>query len=171
MKSTGEVMGIDAGFGQAFAKSQAAAYGSLPTSGKIFVSVANRDKRSMIFPIKRLADLGFTIVTTAGTGEVLRRHGIECEIVPKHYESPGKNAVELILAGEIAMIINTPQGSGASARSDGYEIRSAAVTVDIPSITTVPGAAAAVMGIEALMRGDMTVRPLQELHAALRGTR
>ena len=171
MKSTGEVMGIDAGFGQAFAKSQAAAYGSLPTAGKIFVSVANRDKRSMIFPIKRLADLGFTIVTTAGTGEVLRRHGIACEVVPKHYESSGKNAVELILAGEIAMIINTPQGSGASARSDGYEIRSAAVTADIPSITTTPGAAAAVMGIEALMRGDMTVRPLQELHAALRGAR
>jgi len=170
MKSTGEVMGIDIGFGEAFAKSQAAAYGSLPTSGKIFVSVANRDKRSMIFPIKRLADLGFTIVTTAGTGEVLRRHGIECEVVPKHFESPGKNAVALIEAGEIALIINTPQGSGASARSDGYEIRSAAVTADIPSITTVPGAAAAVMGIEALMRGDMTVRPLQELHASLRST-
>ncbi len=169
MKSTGEVLGIDAGFGQAFAKSQAAAYGSLPTSGKVFVSVANRDKRSMIFPIKRLADLGFTIVTTAGTGDVLRRHGIVCEIVPKHFESAGRNAVELILAGEIAMIINTPQGSGASARSDGYEIRSAAVTADIPSITTVPGAAAAVMGIEALMRGDLTVRPLQELHAMLRG--
>ncbi|MBL7261275.1 carbamoyl-phosphate synthase large subunit [Paractinoplanes lichenicola] len=169
MKSTGEVMGIDAGFGQAFAKSQAAAYGSLPTAGKIFVSVANRDKRAMVFPIKRLADLGFTIVTTAGTGEVLRRYGVVCEVVPKHYESPGKNAVELILAGEIAMIINTP--SGAHARNDGYEIRSAAVTADIPSITTVPGAAAAVMGIEALMRGDMSVRPLQELHAVLRGTK
>ncbi|MFF5078789.1 carbamoyl-phosphate synthase large subunit [Actinoplanes sp. NPDC000266] len=169
MKSTGEVMGIDAGFGQAFAKSQAAAYGSLPTAGKIFVSVANRDKRAMVFPIKRLADLGFTIVTTAGTGEVLRRYGVACEIVPKHYESPGQNAISLIQSGEIAMIINTPQGSGASARSDGYEIRSAAVTADIPSITTVPGAAAAVMGIEALMRGDMSVRPLQELHAALRG--
>ncbi|MEU4688598.1 carbamoyl-phosphate synthase large subunit [Actinoplanes sp. NPDC023714] len=168
MKSTGEVMGIDAGYGQAFAKSQAAAYGSLPTSGKVFVSVANRDKRSMIFPVKRLADLGFTIVTTAGTGEVLRRYGIECEVVPKHYESPGTNAVELILAGEIALIINTPQGSGASARLDGYEIRSAAVTANVPSITTVPGAAAAVMGIEALMRGDMTVRPLQEWHALLR---
>jgi len=168
MKSTGEVMGIDPAFGPAFAKSQAAAYGSLPTSGKIFVSVANRDKRSMIFPVKRLADLGFTIVTTAGTGEVLRRHGIECEIVPKHFESLGQNAVAMIQAGEIALIINTPQGSGASARSDGYEIRSAAVTHDIPSITTVPGAAAAVMGIEALMRGDMTVRPLQELHAMLR---
>ncbi|BBH63548.1 carbamoyl-phosphate synthase large chain [Actinoplanes sp. OR16] len=168
MKSTGEVMGIDAGYGQAFAKSQAAAYGSLPTSGKVFVSVANRDKRSMIFPVKRLADLGFTIVTTAGTGEVLRRYGIACEVVPKHYESPGTNAVELILAGEIALIINTPQGSGASARLDGYEIRSAAVTANVPSITTVPGAAAAVMGIEALMRGDMTVRPLQEWHALLR---
>src|SRR5690349_14334143 len=147
----------------------AAVYGSLPVQGRAFVSVANRDKRSMIFPIKRLADLGFTIVTTAGTGEVLRRHGIACEVVPKHYEGPGQNAVELILAGEIAMIINTPQGSGASAREDGYEIRSAAVTADIPSITTTQGAAAAVMGIEALMRGDMTVRPLQELHAALRG--
>jgi carbamoyl-phosphate synthase large subunit len=168
MKSTGEVMGIDTGFGQAFAKSQAAAYGSLPTSGKIFVSVANRDKRSMIFPIKRLADLGFTIVTTAGTGEVLRRHGIDCDIVPKHFESPGSNAIALIAAGEIALVINTPQGSGAGARSDGYELRSAAVTADIPSITTVPGAAAAVMGIEALMRGDMAVRPLQELHARLR---
>ncbi|GAA4927039.1 carbamoyl-phosphate synthase large subunit [Actinoplanes utahensis] len=170
MKSTGEVMGIDAGYGQAFAKSQAAAYGSLPTSGKVFVSVANRDKRSMIFPVKRLADLGFEIVTTAGTGEVLRRYGIDCEIVPKHYENPGqRNAVELILAGEIALIINTPQGSGASARLDGYEIRSAAVTADVPSITTVPGAAAAVMGIEALRAGDMTVRPLQELHKILRG--
>jgi carbamoyl-phosphate synthase large subunit len=170
MKSTGEVMGIDTGFGQAYAKSQAAAYGSLPTNGKIFVSVANRDKRAMIFPIKRLADLGFTIVTTAGTGEVLRRHGIECEVVPKHFESPGSNAIALIAAGEIALIINTPQGSGASARSDGYELRSAAVTADIPSITTTQGAAAAVMGIEALMRGDMAVRPLQELHAALRST-
>src|SRR5215475_13527307 len=86
MKSTGEVMGIDVSFGHAFAKSQAAVYGSLPTSGKVFVTVANRDKRGMIFPIKRLADLGFEIVATAGTGEVLRRYGVECEIVPKHFE-------------------------------------------------------------------------------------
>ncbi|SDZ32389.1 carbamoyl-phosphate synthase large subunit [Micromonospora pattaloongensis] len=170
MKSTGEVMGIDTGFGHAFAKSQSAAYGSLPTGGKIFVSVANRDKRSMIFPVKRLADLGFQIVATAGTAEVLRRHGIACEVIRKHWEEAGDgpNAVSLIAAGEVALVINTPQGSGASARSDGYEIRSAAVTADIPCITTVPGAAAAVMGIEALMRGDMSVRPLQELHAALR---
>ncbi len=169
MKSTGEVMGIDTGFGQAFAKSQAAAYGSLPTAGKIFVSVANRDKRGMIFPIKRLADLGFEIVATTGTAEVLRRHGIACEQIRKHYESgEGADAVSLILGGDVALVMNTPQGSGASARSDGYEIRSAAVSVDIPCVTTVPGAAAAVMGIEARIRGDMKVRPLQDLHAALR---
>ncbi|GAB3803963.1 carbamoyl-phosphate synthase large subunit [Micromonospora zhanjiangensis] len=170
MKSTGEVMGIDVSFGEAFAKSQSAAYGSLPTAGRIFVSVANRDKRGMIFPVKRLADLGFEIVATTGTGEVLRRHGISCELIRKHYEEAGAgpDAVSLILAGEVALVINTPQGSGASARSDGYEIRSAAVTADIPCITTVPGAAAAVMGIEARIRGDMTVRPLQSLHAALR---
>ncbi|MEU3454398.1 carbamoyl-phosphate synthase large subunit [Micromonospora sp. NPDC006766] len=169
MKSTGEVMGIDIGFGQAFAKSQAAAYGSLPTAGKIFVSVANRDKRAMIFPIKRLADLGFEIVATSGTAEVLRRHGIACEQIRKHYETgAGEDAVSLILGGDVALVLNTPQGSGASARSDGYEIRSAAVTADIPCITTVPGAAAAVMGIEARIRGDLHVRPLQALHAALR---
>src|SRR4051795_5364256 len=116
-------MGIDTGFGQAFAKSQAAAYGSLPTSGKIFVSGGNRDKRAMIFPIKRLADLGFSIVTTAGTGEVLRRHGIDCGIVPQHFESPGRNALSLVEAGEIPLIITPPQGSGAGARRDGYELR------------------------------------------------
>ncbi|MEH1169283.1 carbamoyl-phosphate synthase large subunit [Micromonospora sp. CPCC 205539] len=169
MKSTGEVMGIDTNFGHAFAKSQSAAYGSLPTAGKIFVSVANRDKRGMIFPIKRLADLGFEIVATTGTAEVLRRHGIACEQVRKHYQAgAGEDAVSLILGGDVSLVINTPQGSGASARSDGYEIRSAAVTADIPCITTVPGAAAAVMGIEARIRGDMQVRPLQDLHATLR---
>ncbi|MFI6825396.1 carbamoyl-phosphate synthase large subunit [Micromonospora sp. NPDC050187] len=169
MKSTGEVMGIDTSFGHAFAKSQSAAYGSLPTSGRIFVSVANRDKRAMIFPVKRLADLGFEILATTGTAEVLRRYGIACEQIRKHYEAgAGEDAVSLILGGEVALVINTPQGSGASARSDGYEIRSAAVTADIPCITTVPGAAAAVMGIEARIRGDMHVRPLQELHATLR---
>src|SRR5690606_13412979 len=112
MKSTGEVMGIDTAFGQAFAKSQAAAFGSLPVAGKVLVTVANRDKRAMIFPVKRLADLGFEIVATAGTGEVLRRHGIACEIVSKHYEGDGRDAVSIIEAGEVALVINTPQGSG-----------------------------------------------------------
>jgi carbamoyl-phosphate synthase large subunit len=169
MKSTGEVMGIDVLFGHAFAKSQAAAYGSLPTSGKIFVTVANRDKRGIVFPAKRLADLGFSIIATAGTAAVLRRYGVECEVIRKHFESTVDGApdgVRLISSGEVSLVINTPQGSGA--RLDGYEIRSAAVVADIPCITTLPGAAAAVMGIEALIRGEMTVRPLQELHAALR---
>jgi carbamoyl-phosphate synthase large subunit len=168
MKSTGEVMGIDPAFGHAFAKSQAAAYGSLPTSGKIFVTVANRDKRGIVFPAKRLADLGFSILATAGTAAVLHRYGVACEVVRKHFEAPGDgpDAVSLIASGEVNLVINTPQGSGA--RLDGYEIRSAAVVADIPCITTLPGAAAAVMGIEALIRGEMTVRPLQELHAALR---
>jgi carbamoyl-phosphate synthase large subunit len=169
MKSTGEVMGIDTAFGHAFAKSQSAAYGSLPTSGRIFVTVANRDKRAMIFPVKRLADLGFDILATAGTAEVLRRHGVTCEVVPKHYEGGARDAVSLIASGEVALVINTPQGSGA--RMDGYEIRSAAVAADIPCVTTVPGAAAAVMGIEALIRGEMAVRPLQDLHAVLRADR
>ncbi|WP_018832611.1 carbamoyl-phosphate synthase large subunit [Salinispora tropica] len=172
MKSTGEVMGIDTAFGYAFAKSQSATYGSLPTGGKIFVSVANRDKRGMIFPIKRLADLGFEIIATTGTAEVLRRHGIGCEQIRKHYESgESEDAVSLIRSGEVALVVNTPQGSGASARSDGYEIRSAAVTADIPCITTVPGAAAVVMAVEARIRGDMRVRPLQALHASLRSAR
>ncbi|MFI5912692.1 carbamoyl-phosphate synthase large subunit [Dactylosporangium sp. NPDC051541] len=170
MKSTGEVMGIDPSFGHAFAKSQAAAYGSLPTSGTVLVTVANRDKRGIVFPVKRLADLGFAIVATAGTGEVLRRYGVACEIVPKHFEEgAGRNAVALIAAGDVDLVINTPQGS--SGRQDGYEIRSAAVVADIPCITTLPGAAAAVMGVEALIRGEMTVRPLQELHAALKEAR
>jgi carbamoyl-phosphate synthase large subunit len=168
MKSTGEVMGIDTAFGQAFAKSQAAAFGSLPVAGKVLVTVANRDKRGMIFPVKRLADLGFEIVATAGTGEVLRRHGIECELVSKHFESDGSDAVSIIAAGEVALVITTPEGSlGPTSRRDGYEIRSAAVAADVPCATTVPGAAAAVMGIEALIRGELTVRPLQQLHPVL----
>ncbi|MGH3961640.1 MAG: carbamoyl-phosphate synthase large subunit [Pseudonocardiaceae bacterium] len=166
MKSTGEVMGIDAAFGQAFAKSQAAAYGSLPTSGRVFVSVANRDKRAMVFPAKRLADLGFEVLATRGTANTLRRNGIPCTVVRKHFEGPD-NIVDLINAGEVDMIINTPYGNPGP-RVDGYEIRTAAVSRDIPCITTVQGAAAAVQGIEALIRGDITVRPLQALHAALR---
>ncbi|MEO9222884.1 MAG: carbamoyl-phosphate synthase large subunit, partial [Mycobacteriaceae bacterium] len=174
MKSTGEVMGIDADFGRAFAKSQTAAYGSLPVQGTVFVSVANRDKRSMIFPVKRLADLGFTVMATAGTAETLRRNGIPCTEVRKHTENgklnDGPTIVTAILAGEVGMVINTPYGNSGP-RVDGYEIRSAAVMAGIPCITTVQGASAAVQGIEALIREDIGVRPLQELHRALRASR
>ncbi|HEV7907579.1 MAG TPA: carbamoyl-phosphate synthase large subunit [Pseudonocardiaceae bacterium] len=166
MKSTGEVMGIDVSFGKAFAKSQTASYGSLPTSGKVFVSVANRDKRAMIFPIKRLADLGFEVLATSGTAEVLRRNGVPCTVVRKHFEGEG-NIVDVILDGGVDMIINTPYGNSGP-RVDGYEIRTAAVARDIPCVTTIQGAAAAVHGIEALIRGDIGVRPLQALQAALR---
>ncbi|MBB5959107.1 carbamoyl-phosphate synthase large subunit [Saccharothrix tamanrassetensis] len=166
MKSTGEVMGIDVSFGTAFAKSQTASYGSLPTSGRVFVSVANRDKRAMIFPVKRLADLGFEVLATTGTAEVLRRNGIPCTVVRKHFEGE-KNIVDAILAGDVDMIINTPYGNNGP-RVDGYEIRTAAVAKDIPCVTTIQGAAAAVHGIEAVIRGDIGVRPLQALQAALR---
>ncbi len=165
MKSTGEVMGIDVSFGKAFAKSQTASYGSLPTSGRVFVSVANRDKRAMIFPIKRLADLGFKVLATAGTAEVLRRNGIPCVVVRKHFEGPD-NIVDMIHAGEVDIIINTPYGNYGP-RIDGYEIRTAAVAKAIPCITTIQGAAAAVHGIEALTLDDVGVRPLQELQAIL----
>ncbi len=169
MKSTGEVMGIDTVFGKAFAKSQAAAYGSLPVKGRVFVSVANRDKRAMIFPVKRLADLGFEVVATRGTAEVLQRNGVSATVVGKHGDGPG-NIVELIHDGQIDLVVNTPWGNSGP-RIDGYEIRTAAVSRDIPCITTVQGAAACVQGIEALIRDEVGVRPLQELHAALRAGR
>ncbi|WP_040836350.1 carbamoyl-phosphate synthase large subunit [Nocardia brevicatena] len=175
MKSTGEVMGIDADFGTAFAKSQSAAYGSLPTEGTVFVSIANRDKRSMVFPVKRLHDLGFRILATEGTAEMLRRNGIPCETVRKHSDPPGAGSrtptasiVDQIRDGEVDMVFNTPYGNSGP-RVDGYEIRSAAVGVNIPCITTVQGAAAAVQGIEAAINGGLGVRSLQELHSALRG--
>jgi carbamoyl-phosphate synthase large subunit len=168
MKSTGEVMGFDATFGTAFAKSQAAAYGSLPVKGTVFISIANRDKRAAIFPVKRLHDLGFRILATAGTAQVLRRNGVEVEVVGKFSDGPG-NIVEKILAGEVDLVLNTPWGAPGNSgpRVDGYEIRTAAVTAGIPCLTTVQAAAAAVQGIEELVRGEVGVRSLQDLHAQL----
>ncbi|GAA2758060.1 carbamoyl-phosphate synthase large subunit [Actinopolymorpha rutila] len=168
MRSTGEVMGIDAGFGVAFAKSQAGAYGgALPTKGRVFVSVANRDKRHMIFPVKRLADLGFEILATEGTANVLRRNGVVAGVVRKATQGTGPHGeptiVHRIAAGDLDLIVNTPRGttSGGSPRVDGYEIRTAAIMANIPCITTVQGLAAAVQGIEALRAGEVTVRSLQ----------
>ena len=173
MKSTGEVMGIDRDFGSAFAKSQTAAYGSLPAEGTVFVSVANRDKRSLVFPVKRRADLGFRVLATEGTAEMLRRNGIPCDEVRKHFEPaqpgrPAASAVDAIRAGEVDMVINTPYGNSGP-RIDGYEIRSAAVASNIPCVTTVQGASAAVQGIEAGIRGVIGVRSLQELHSVIGG--
>ena len=169
MKSTGEVMGFDASFGAAFAKSQAAAYGSLPTSGRVFVSIADRDKRAMVFPVLRLADLGFEVLATAGTADVLRRHGLDVTVVRKHFEG-GETILDRIVGGDVDMIINTPYGNSGP-RVDGYEIRAAAVSRNVPCITTVQGAAAAVQGIEALKAGRIGVRSLQDAHAALKKAR
>src|ERR1700761_5701940 len=168
MRSTGEVMGIDEVFGTAYVKSQAAVYGSLPVKGRVFVSVANRDKRSMVFPVKRLADLGFEICATEGTAEVLRRNGVRAKIVRKHSDGPGPDGeptvVTRILDGEMDLIVNTPFGSPGHTgpRLDGYEIRTAAVRRGVPVVTTVPGLGAAVQGIEAIIRGEVGVRSLQE---------
>ena len=134
----------------------------------MFVSVANKDKRALVFPVKRLADLGFEILATSGTTEVLRRNGIPAKEVRKHNEQgEDRDVIDLIRAGEIDMVVNTPYGNPGP-RVDGYEIRTAAVSRDIPCITTVQGAAAAVQGIEAAINGEIGVRPLQALQAALR---
>jgi carbamoyl-phosphate synthase large subunit len=168
MRSTGEVMGIDDDFGTAFAKSQSAAYGGLPMKGSVFVSVANRDKRAMIFPVKRLADLGFEILATQGTADVLRRNGVHSTVVRKFREGTGPDGeptiVARILAGEVDMVVNTP--TGPAARHDGYEIRAATTSMDRPIITTVQQLGAAVQGIESARSGEISVRSLQE-HAAI----
>ena len=186
MRSTGEVMGIDESFGTAYAKSQEAVYGSLPVKGRVFVSVANRDKRAMVFPVKRLADLGFEIWATSGTAEVLRRNGVRAKIVRKQSDGAGPanelgvrepTVVNRILDGEVDLIVNTPFGTmsagtgstaSAAVRLDGYEIRTAAVRRGVPCVTTVAGLAAAVQGIESTIRGEIGVRSLQEHAAALR---
>ena len=172
MRSTGEVMGLDSAFGTAFAKSQAAAYGSLPTGGRAFVSIANRDKRAAILPVMRLADLGFTLLATEGTALTLRRHGVPVEVVPRYRQgSPEQpDCVQRILAGDVALVFNTPWGAAGNSgpRLDGYEIRTAAVSAGIPCMTTVQGMTACVQGVEALLRGDLGVRSLQELHEQLR---
>lgn len=165
MRSTGEVMGIDDSFGVAFAKSQEAAYsGGLPSTGTAFVSLADRDKRAAILPIKRLADLGFRILATQGTADVLRRNGVQVQVVRKQHEGPGADGtpttVQAIMDGGIDLIINTPYGVGP--RVDGYEIRTAAVTMGVPCVTTVQGLSAAVQGIDALSSRAPGVRSLQD---------
>jgi carbamoyl-phosphate synthase large subunit len=164
MRSTGEVMGIDSVFGTAYAKSQTAVYGALPTKGRAFVSVANRDKRSLIFPARELVAMGFELLATSGTAEVLKRNGINATVVRKHSQGPGPDGeptiVQLIHAGRVDLIVNTPWGTGG--RLDGYDIRTAAVARAVPCLTTVQALAAAVQGIEALTRGEVGVRSLQE---------
>ena len=164
MKSTGEVMGLATNFGAAFAKAEISAFARPPIEGTVFVSVANRDKRTLIFPIQRLATMGYNIIATAGTAQMLRRNGIECEVAVKVSEAKDgeESIVDKILNGEVDWILNTPAGSAGS-RHDGYDIRAAAVHMGLPLVTVVQGVTAAVQGIEALRQGDLQVRALQEL--------
>ncbi len=163
MRSTGEVMGIDADPGAALAKAMVAAGHALPISGTVFVSVANRDKRAIVFPAKRLADLGFRLVATDGTAGVLERAGIRVERVAKVSEGGG-HVADLIRRGAVDLVINTPFGRGA--RTDGYFIRTAAAAGGVPCITTLPGVFAAVRGIEALREPPTEPRSIQEHHEA-----
>ena len=175
MRSTGEVMGYDVDFPRAFAKSQSGAYGGLPSEGTVFVSVADRDKRAVILPVARLAELGFTVLATTGTAQVLRRNGIPATVVRKLSEGVGPHGeqtiVGLIESGAVDMVVNTPKGQGP--RSDGYSIRAATTGADKPIITTVQELQAAVQAIEVRLRPSEywnTVRSLQE-HDAARAAR
>ena len=167
MRSTGEVMGIDVNFPKAFAKSQAAAGSSLPTSGRIFISVADRDKPQMLLPVRRLEQLGYEILATAGTAQILQRHGIKAKEVRKHSQgssaTEGPTIVDLITAGEVDVVVNTPTGS--SARKDGYEIRAATTAADKPIFTTLAQLSCAIGSFEAVIAGPFEVKSLQE-HAA-----
>jgi carbamoyl-phosphate synthase, large subunit len=162
MKSTGEVMGIDATFGSAYAKSQIAAGQKLPTKGNVFISVKNQDKRNIVFVAKKLADLGFKIVATSGTAEALKSNDIDVKVLPKLHEGR-PNALDLLKDGKISLVINTP--SGKATKEDEMKIRSLAILYNIPLITTVSGAQASVNGIENLIKHPkISVRSLQEYH-------
>ena len=159
MKSTGEVMGIDREFGLAFAKAEIAAGTILPLKGNVFISVKDRDKRAVVFIAKKLVDLGFKILATKGTAKVLEKNGIEVTTVQKVHEGR-PNIVDLMKNKEIHLLINTP--SGKKPKTDQISIRAYAVMNNIPIITTISGAQAAVNGIESLIKKEVSVRSLQE---------
>jgi carbamoyl-phosphate synthase large subunit len=162
MRSTGEVMGIDYDFGTAFMKSQIAAGQNLPLKGKVFVSVNNRDKRAIVYIVKKLVDLGFSIVATAGTGKVLKKNGVDCEIVHKLSEAK-PDILDLVNKGDVALLINTPGAK--KTKMDESKIRSAAVMHNIPLITTISGAQATVNGIEAAKKKGFEVKALQDYYS------
>jgi carbamoyl-phosphate synthase large subunit len=164
MRSTGEVMGISPTFGESYAKSQIAAFGPLPKTGTVFISLADKDKATGVEPALGFSELGFHILATDGTAEFLRTKGIECTTVRKHSDGTGtlgeKTIVEIINAGEIDLVINTPVGRGT--RADGWAIRTAAVQRSIPCITTTAGFSAAVDAISFLQSSPLSIKSLQE---------
>ncbi len=157
-------MGIAATFGEAFAKSQIAANSMLPKKGKIFVSVKDEDKRNIVFLAKKLMDLGFLLIATRGTAKVLQSSGVKVEVVDKHGEGKN-NLLTLVKKNEINLIINTP--SGQRSQSDMRAIRAAAILYNVPCITTLQGAWAAVNGIESSLTREFTVQSLQEYYSEL----
>jgi carbamoyl-phosphate synthase large subunit len=165
MRSTGEVMGIAADFPTAFAKAQAAAGAPLPEQGTVFISVTDGDKPAAGAIAQALHDLGFRVLATRGTKEAIERMGIPAEYVRKLGEGH-PHVADLIARGEVDLVVNTPTGSGA--RSDGWEIRRAAVARGVPCLTTIAAGLAAARGIGALRRGDVGVVSLQELHPGSR---
>ena len=171
MRSTGEVMGIDASFGLAFVKSQMAAGEKLPTSGTVFFSVADRDKETGLAAAHLLVDLGFDIAATSGTAAHLRKNGVAvalevAKITDDGEMSEGRDAVELIENGEIQMVVNTPKGGGP--RADGRRIRLAATTEGVPCLTTVAAAKAAAVGMHEWRNSELSVTSLQDFHRARR---
>lgn len=160
MRSTGEVMGIDTTFPVAFAKSQAGAYGGLPTSGSVFISVSDDDKSGMIFPVSQLVDMGFRVYATSGTSRVLSRYGIESTHVDKISDQPDHNVVHLISSRQIDMVINTPNNK--DSRADGYSIRAATTAADLPIMTTIAEFGAAVLAIKHQREHAFEVVTLQE---------
>ena len=164
MRSTGEVMGIAETFGESYAKSQISAFGPLPKSGTVFVSLADKDKASGIAPAKALLALGFNLLATGGTADFFAVNGVLAHKVRKNSEGSGpmgeRTIVELLNSGDVDLVINTPVGRGT--RVDGWAIRTAAIQRSIPCITTTAGFSAAVEGIKALQRGELNVLPIQE---------
>ena len=164
MKSTGEVMGIANTFGEAFAKSQTASFGALPRTGTVFLSLSDRDKEGAVEPIRSLSQLGFTIVTTAGTHDFLLNQGISTGMVRKHSEGQGANgeptSVDIINFGQVNLVINTPLGRGS--KHDGWMIRTASIARGVPIITTIAGFKAAVEGMKVLSDKSFDIRSVQE---------
>ena len=166
MRSTGEVMGIDTTFGLAFYKAELAAGTVLPTEGTVFLSLADGDKPAGIVVARRLRELGLGIAATTGTADYLASFGVGVDaVVGKVSDGHGINAVNLIASGDIAFVVNTPQGQGGGARSDGEKIRKAAITHRVSSVTTVEAALAAVQGMAEHVGHALSVRSLQEYHA------
>ncbi|HYE78176.1 MAG TPA: hypothetical protein VEI97_09325 [bacterium] len=167
MRSTGEVMGIDATFGLAFAKSQMAAGDKLPESGSVLFSLADRDKAAGLAAASRFVELGFSLAATAGTARFLEDHGVPVETVVAKLgedspdgEEGGMTALDLVSSGKVQLVVNTPRGLGP--RADGAYIRTAASVHKVPCLTTVAAARAAAEGIADWGRHRLSVRSLQE---------